>query len=268
MVIFKGKKKYFFRRNRARHFSQPSIFNAKVNINYKLPPRFLKILFYLLIIFIVIYLLFFSRYFVVHEVMVEGNHFVSSDDIKSFIPENSNIFRLNIAATKKKIIAAKPEIKDLVIYRGIPNAIKIVVLERDGKIVWQSGSDLFLISSAGEVAEKIPLNEIPLNIPKVIDTKNLPTVIGAKLVSPNFVNFILTAYNTLYTEAGVKPLDFSVQETTFDINLQTDGGFYVKLNTLRSAETQISNLKKVLAEKRSDVHEYVDLRINGRAYYK
>jgi hypothetical protein len=37
---------------------------------------------------------------------------------------------------------------------------------------------------------------------------------------------------------------------------------------MRSSGKQLENLKKVLVEKRPDIKEYIDLRIDGWAYYK
>ena len=67
---------------------------------------------------------------------------------------------------------------------------------------------------------------------------------------------------------NIKPTHFEVVETTFDVNLHTEAGFYVKFNTMRASAKQLDNLKKVLVKKREEVHEYVDLRIDGWAYYK
>jgi len=37
---------------------------------------------------------------------------------------------------------------------------------------------------------------------------------------------------------------------------------------MRSSAKQLNNLKEVLVQKRNDIKEYIDLRIDGWAYYK
>lgn len=256
-----------YKRNRYR---APSVFSNQMIAmrEVSLPSWFYKMMFFVVILIALVYFVFFSATFSVKDVFVEGNHFASTPAVSSFIPKGSNIFRLNTTNIKKNILLNVPEVKDLTIYRGIPNAVKVVVFERDARVLWQSGSDTYLLSSQGEIAKKVDSNENVSGVPKVIDLKNLPVKVGSKVASPNFINFILAIQNDLQPEVNIKPLDFSIEETTFDVNLATDSGFYVKFNSLRSPKSQIANLRKVMAAKKPDIHEYVDLRIDGWAYYK
>jgi hypothetical protein len=140
-------------------------------------------------------------------------------------------------------------------------------LEREGKISWQSGDSVYLVSDQGEVVRRIVGDE-GAGLSKIIDKTNLPVVPGTQLVSPNFIAFIVNINSNFYETVNIKPLDFEVGETTFDVVLKTDAGFYIKFNTLRSSKKQLENLKKVLVSKRQDIKEYVDIRVDGWAYYK
>lgn len=220
-----------------------------------------------IILFVLIFFLFFSSQFQVKDVIVEGTNLVPADQIAALIPKGDNIFRLNTSQIEQDILNKFPEVKSVDIYRGIPNAIKAVVLERDGKLVWQSGENKYLVSSQGEVARLIT-GEEGKDLPLVIDKKNVPVTTKETLVSPNFIAFIYNIWNGISDTVNIKPVNFSVNETTFDVDLLTDGGFYVKFNSLRSSKKQLDSLKKVVVEKRPDIHEYVDLRVDGWAYYK
>lgn len=227
----------------------------------------IKYTFYILCLAALIYLFFLSPLFAVSEVIVEGVANVSKDELSNTIPKGKNIFLLKSRLLEEGILAGFPEIESVQIYRGIPNAIKIVVSERDSKLVWQSGEHKYLISSRGEITKETGLSTTS-ELPLVVDKQNIPVVLGSQLVSPNFVAFVNNIYSTFFTEINIKSLNFEVSETTFDINLITDAGFYVKLNTMRSSKKQLENLKLVLDAKRQDIHEYVDLRVDGWAYYK
>lgn len=48
----------------------------------------------------------------------------------------------------------------------------------------------------------------------------------------------------------------------------TSEGWKIILDTIRSYETQLNNLIKVLRTTKSPPKEYVDLRIEDRVYYK
>lgn len=262
MVNFRRKNRSRFNRYRGNRYRAPSVFSSNIRAvkEISIPAWVYKTIFFVLILVIMIYFVFYSKTFAVRDVIVEGNHFATTEAVSSFVPKHSNIFRLNLTETKKQILTNVPEVKDLTIYRGIPNAVKIVVFERDARVLWQSGNDVYFLSSQGEIAKKVNRDDKIAGVPKVIDTKNLPIKVGVRVVSASFINFILTIQNDLQPEANIKPLDFSIDETTFDVNLATDAGFYIKFNTLRSSKSQLNNLKSVLVAKRPDVHEYVDLR--------
>lgn len=213
------------------------------------------------------YHFFFSVNFRITEFIVEGNVLIGSEAIVETLPKNQNIFLLDIDSIKEKILIKFPEIKQVEIYRGIPDAIKIVVLERENKIVWQTNNELYFVSLEGTTTRRISPGEA-VGLPKVIDLRNLPVAQGIVLTSQNFVAFITNVYSEFQTITGIKPLDFEVDETTFDVKLRTEAGFYVKLNSLRSSTKQLSDLKLILDTKRAEVTEYVDLRIDGWAYYK
>lgn len=233
----------------------------------KISPVFVKIILLLIVVFLIIYYLFFSSQFRIKEIIVEGNSLVSKEDIINVLPQQQNIFLFKINQDRELILTKFPEISQVEIYRGIPDAIKIVVLERENKIVWQTGNEMYFVSTEGDTTRKISQSEAG-NLPVVSDTKNLAVKPGSRLVSPNFVAFITNIYSAFQSEDNIKPVNFEVTETTFNVNLKTDAGFYIKLNSLRSSQKQLSDLKLILAQHRPDIHEYVDLRIDGWAYYK
>lgn len=251
-------------------YKKPSVFSGgkiKEKTNIKLPFGLIKASFYLAAFLTIIFLFFFSNKFAVKDVIVEGNNIISTDKIESYIPVGDNIFRFNIKKTSQTILSENPEIKNVQILRGIPDAVKVIVLEHDNKLVWQTGNDKYLISSQGEVTKKINEGE-SFNLPIVIDLKNFPITIGSRLVSPSFIAFVLNLNDKFFEYTNIKPVGFEIPDTTFDVNLKTEAGFYVKFNTMRSSTKQLENLKKILVEKRQDIHEYVDLRIDGWGYYK
>ncbi|MDO8443980.1 MAG: FtsQ-type POTRA domain-containing protein [bacterium] len=253
-----------------RKYRSPAIYNPtgrSEKKKIKASPFLIRLAFFAVFLFGVIYYLFFSSQFQITEVIVEGNSLVSKEDIINVLPQQQNIFLFKINQDREIILSKFPEISQVEIYRGIPDAIKIVVLERENKIVWQTNNEMYFVSTEGDTTRKISQSEAG-NLPVVSDTKNLAVKPGSRLVSPNFVAFITNIYSAFQSEDNIKPVNFEVTETTFNVNLKTDAGFYIKLNSLRSSQKQLSDLKLILAEHRPDIHEYVDLRIDGWAYYK
>lgn len=226
-----------------------------------------KISVYALLVLVLVFIVFKSSFFNIKEVMVEGNQNIPEEEVAAYAPKGENIFLYNIKIVKTKIFAEHPEIKDVMIYRGIPNAIKIVILEEDAKLVWQTGIDRYLLSSEGKISKKLVAGE-SVDYPTVIDKKNIAVKSGDYIVSPSFVAFVNNIKSQCLEATNLKPDHFEVNETTFDVYMYTDSGIYVKFNSARNSGKQLENLKLVLVQKKDQIKEYVDLRIDGWAYYK
>lgn len=255
-------------------YRSPKVFNIrekKQKRNVTLPKFDLYASFRTLILVAIggylLFILLFSGKFKVSEVMVEGTKLIDKQKIEDAAPLGNNIFFFSTNGLKNNLQIDFPEIDNIEVYRGIPNALKIVVLEKEPIILWQSNDKKFLVSSTGDIIREVAGDE-GAGLPLVVDKKGLAVAPRDQIVSPNFIAFIKNINSSLQSEVNIKPVSYEVNETTFDVNLITDQGFYVKLNSLRSSKKQLENLKRVLVEKRSDVHEYIDLRIDGWAYYK
>jgi len=231
-------------------------------------PLFMFVLF-LVAVFALVYFILFSAFFRVKDVFIEGNQLVEKNRIENLIPKGENIFLLNRDELSQKIIKNIPEIRDVQIYKGIPNALKIVILEHSQSIVWTSNGRNYLISSEG-YAYRDATDQMAnySSLPRVEDSSNVKITPGEKIVSPSFVAFIQNIYSSFFDTVNIQPDYFSIAETTFDVNLKTKAGFVVKFDSLRSSKKQLDDLKKILMEKRDQINEYVDLRIDGWAYYR
>jgi hypothetical protein len=251
---------------RGRVFVSPKtkyVYNPMIN----LPAKFWGNLGILAIIFILIWLIFYSAIFRLKEVIIEGNRLVSADDIAETINSDDNIFRINTDEIEEKIIKINPIIKDVAIYRGIPNALKIVVLEKMPIGVWVSGDNYYLLDDEGYIDKKINSNDY-LDLMKIYDQKKISVKIGDQVVSPDFIKFSQSVSSEFFNYTNLELNKFEVQETTFDLYVYTGAGFFVKFDTTRSANKQLTDLKNIIIEHREEIKEYVDVRINGWAYYK
>ncbi|MEI8060693.1 MAG: FtsQ-type POTRA domain-containing protein [Candidatus Berkelbacteria bacterium] len=214
-----------------------------------------------------IWFVFYSRFFQIKEIIVEGNSLVLADQISKNINLRQNIFRFNIPLARDKIIASNPIIADTAIYRGIPNALKIVVLERKPQMVWLSGGNYYLLDDAGIVDKQVDVSEYT-NLIHISDQKNMQVNIGERLLSSGFINFANNVSTNFFDKTNAHITGYYITETTFDLYVQTDAGFYVKFDTARSVDKQLGDLKDIIVTYRPSIREYVDVRINGWAYYK
>ncbi len=260
-----GKKRRIVRRNPAL-YSSPRITQKRREYNFKPIFSLLKII---LPILILIYFTFYSKYFSLKSIEVSGNKKVKTEDIVKYLKLGENIFLLKTEEIEPVILKNIPEVSQIKVYKGIPNAIKIVVTENEPQLLWSSSGTNYLLNSNGIAYKQAISSEVEYaNLPVVIDEKNMPVLIGDKIVSNNFLLFIKNIDENMYTKTNLEPETYSVNETTIDINVKTKENLIIKFDSLRSYDQQLDNLKIVLMEKRSELHEYIDLRINGWVYIK
>ncbi len=178
-----------------------------------------------------------------------------------------NLITFNSDALAAKLRASDPMISSVAVRRQWPSGITLNVILKDPSIGWSSGNQSFDIDLDGTVIGAMPAGSA---LPIVVDGSNLPVNPGQKVVSSKFVAYIQEIVPAL-TAAGVKVTQLQVKDTTLDLYVTTDKGYYLILDTGRPASETISDLKQVItalaAQKRLPL-EYIDLRIPNKAYYK
>ena len=187
-----------------------------------------------------------------------------------------NILWLSVTRPEETITKQQPSIKEIQILRGIPDTLKVKLIERTPAMIWQVGDIWYTADPSGFVykEQKIPTREdgsleYPgTDLPVVVDTKALPVKIGQTLARPYFVSFIRGLQQRLPEEFQLRFIRAEINETTFNATVVTDAGWNIHFDTTRGLDPQLRTLAKALESKRPDVHEYIDVRVRGWVYYK
>lgn len=230
------------------------------------------IILFLIGIMLVIYWLFFSSFFEVKNVDLKRTSLVDGEQVKKVVMfalnNESNIFLYNGTEIAEKIKENFPLISEVNIQKGIPDTIRIIIIERQPKIVWQTEGKKYLVDEDGLAYLEADVNNAK-ELPVVIDSRNVPVKLSTKIVSRNFLNFVREMIDKFNPRSGLKIKELRVDETTFDLNILTTDGFSVIFDTTRSAENELDDLHRVLAHLNgAKPKEYIDLRVEGWAYYK
>lgn len=209
------------------------------------------------------------------SIKITGVTSLDADHLQRLAEEGANkqwlgrsAILLNTGNLEQFLVDAEPGIKEAEVSRQGLNSIKVNVSERQPKLNWKSGSIIYLLDIDGTVIgeSKGPYTRLPT----VSDSTNLPVEVGKRVAPSSFVNFCSEMYRRL-PEVGIKPIEMIVPETTSEINIKTDKGYRVKMDTTRSVEGELASLKAVQAEltrQRRTPAEYIDLRIENKAYFK
>lgn len=209
------------------------------------------------------------------EVKVSGNQALEAANVQQLAQQGidkqwfgRNTLLLNGGALTAALEAAEPAIKSAEIKRRGFHAIEVVISERQPSLNWKTNGVSYLLDVDGTV---IGLSTVAYaKLPTVVDTSNLPVKEGERVAPAAFVTFCSEFIKAL-PQAGLQVAEVTVPETTSEIHIKTDKGFILKLDTTRPAAGELADLKAVqteLTRAKKTPAEYIDLRIEHKAYYK
>jgi len=260
----------------------------------------------LAIVFIglIFYLVFFSSFFKISQVNVNGLDKVSKDEFNGqfnkrlnskwigLLKHQGNVAFFNSDAFRAEILAVFPEIKDISVKKEPPHTLNIDITERITTGIW-----CFASQNLGEFAELAtgssdyltPGSSDPLTTScKYFDEEG--NVWGEAVRSVGFLVLVVDdlrqnaeEINTdllsdiIFMSKRLKEIDVFTDKFTVpdefigDFSAFTSGGYELLFSTDSDMGGQLEVLKIFLAEKRDELGfnpQSIDLRINGRVYFK
>lgn len=175
---------------------------------------------------------------------------------------------VNTGAIERELLAAEPGVKEVSVSRRLPNRITVTVVERSPSLNWKSGGQRFVIDADGTVIGATPPSYDAL--PTVVDNTNLPVKAGDRVVPATFIIFTSDVTKQL-ADMKLKPVGFSVPQTTTELYVKTDKNYTIKFDTTRPAADSGKDLAAVLKQLgalKKTPAEYIDLRVPNKAYYR
>ncbi len=238
--------------------------------------KFNKKIFYLILTLVIlmflVYGIFFSAFFEVKNIDLKGTNLVDGEKVKKVVQfalnDENNIFLYDSPMISKKIKENFPLISEVTIQKGIPDTIRVLVNERKPVIVWQTGDKKYLVDKEGLSYLGADANNSK-DLPVIIDSQSIPVKLSDKVASRNFIDFVRETIEKITPRTGLKIKELKINDTTFDLVVVTSDGFIVLFDTTRSSETELDDLHRVMSHlSRAKPKEYIDLRVEGWAYYK
>jgi cell division septal protein FtsQ len=210
-----------------------------------------------------------------NEITVSGAKQLDPTHLKQIAEEGSrkqwfgrNTLLVSTGSLESYIETAEPGVKQATIkHRGF-HKLSVAVTERQPSLNWKSSNTIYLLDADGTVIG--PSKGSYVQLPTVTDTTNLPVKVGDRVAPAAFVSFCAEIIRRL-PESGLNVTETLVPETTSEVNIKTDKGYVLKLDTTRTAASELADLKEVLdelAKAKKAPTQYIDLRIEHKAYYK
>lgn len=254
---------------RRESYREPQVLSAqeKVRKRTEIRYRLLPLVILLLAISYLSWWLFLSAYFDVAKIEYLQE---PSERIKERIEQlkGRNIITLRPLKLASQWEIEQPSIKALRIYRGLPRTLKVAVEERSKAFVWQTQGKLYLLDASGVVFQEV-LNSSDQSSFAIIDDSNVPVQLGQKITSDAFVKTIQEIIDKLPANINGETIaSVHVSETIFNLAILTNQNIKILFDTTQPLDLQLEAVKKIYAENRGDVHEYLDVRVLGKAYLK
>lgn len=243
--------------------------------NFTLPTWFPKVFIGVVVVIFIVWFFIGAPWWKVKHIQVDGE---ATEEVTAEIEKlrGQNILWLSVTHPDRVIREKQPSLQQIQILRGIPDALRVKLIEREPAMMWQSGERWYTLDATGFVYREQQLNkkadgslEYPATeLPIVVDRHNLPVKIGQTIVRPSFITFVEELRRRLPEELKLTMVRAEIEETSVSVRAVTDAGWSILFDTNRQLDPQLRTLTRVLATKRAEIKEYVDVRVRGWVYYK
>lgn len=226
---------------------------------------------------LMVYAVIASSLFRISKIEVEGAVTVSSESVQTQVqnvitssPLTQNIIFVPTGKIADELKKQNYQIAEADVRRSGLNSIIVKVTEQKPSILWSSGNTLSIIGANGHAYDGEITDLMKQKLVTVVDTTNLPVKKGEKVVAQEFVDFVNALHEQLLNK-GVTVSQYQIGDTTTELIVKTGQGYYVRFDTTRPVEQQLQDLSAVQAQMKKSgkkANEYIDLRINGKVFYK
>lgn len=228
---------------------------------------------FLILVFLagVIYLMFFSEFFLVQSIKTDGEiedgGTLSTKIVQSLSDvREKNILFLNTKNLGVSLSKSFPDLEKITVYKSFPSTIRVSFSKfpDTANIIYESDSvsSVFIINSIGMVV-KVDV-EKP-NLPFIRLDRDEPVNIEEALIDKSKLSYILDSKKYFEDKFGLSIKELLYKPNARELHLLTEKNFYIWIDMQKDFESQFKKLKKVAT--RLDIYnenlEYIDLRIAG-----
>ena len=182
-------------------------------------------------------------------------------DLQSSVNGSNNILEIKIK--ERESVGVWCQIKMVPAFNGIENNTTTEIIETEER------GQCFYLDKEGIIYKESPAMDGSL-ILVINDLRKRNIGIGEQVISRELMDFILMAKEKLPEILNIRGLNFSIISIQ-DLRIMTSLGWRIYFNPQKPVDKQIEVLKRVLEEEIKEAREgleYIDLRIENRAYFK
>lgn len=255
----------FFNKKQKNILRIPKVYSAPKDQIKKPVPKIIKYLIIVLVILVgLVYVLFFSSLFTIKNINSEGN---PTSETLTYLEQfkGKNIFMVRAKEIAMVVKEKNTQFKTVNVSLGIPDTLRIIFTERLPVVVWQTNNKSYLLDENAIAFKQVDTSSKDLII--IVDNKNIEVNPPVQIASSNFIDFLKNV-NSKIGQLDMKILKFEIGETTFQVDAVTDKNIKIIFDTTRSVSDQMDAAQKAYKEKKDEVKQYMDVRVEGKVYYQ
>ncbi|HBR71456.1 MAG TPA: hypothetical protein DEA27_01435 [Candidatus Moranbacteria bacterium] len=233
------------------------------------------------------YVLFFSPFLAVEQIEISGIQELNLENVSKvsesvyegkylgFIPRNNFLF-ITQRSVENVLKNDFKKIRNVTVTKKFPDSVNINIDERKALMVWCGKEKCYLMDESGT-----PYSEADFNSPefaqnhllKINDFSGREIVIGEKIVDSVYEKYVLDAKDALGKTGFEANGEYSTpSRMAEEIRIKTIQGPELYFSTQFPLETALNALiavikKEITHEKQGEI-EYIDLRNEGKVFYK
>jgi len=224
------------------------------------------------------YLVFFSPVLKINEITIEGSEVLDKNDILQTIyplthdggtfilPTRRNILFFDEDSAEEQIRAEFPIIKQIILKRILPHKILVRIEERKTIGTWCFLDSCYYFDDEGVLWGQALKSSGPLLL--IVDDLR-GNKDNIKKLNPDLLRGIRKSIEGV-EKLAIKVKKIEIPENSLtDFRIYTITGYYILIDYSVDIDKQLSVLDIFLKDKGKNFNsEYIDLRIEGRVYYK
>ena len=248
-----------------------------------------------------LYAIFFSSFFSIENIEIQGNQKVALQNLDKFIeeriPRKIIFFELNhllladAGLIAQEVYDAFPEVDSVLVRKKFPDALIVTIIERKDVAIWchekkynvkildsdtnkmKSFQQCFALDENGIIfEEKEALGQVIVSTPQ----RSKDAALGAEVIEKDILKTILGFQRELdafdlFQKVGLRVASLTVLSEN-QVKAKISEGWEFYLNPSENIDWQITKAKLVLQEEvpfeKRALLEYIDLRFGDQAYLK
>ena len=252
---------------------QRGYYTRQKNSQQKIIIRIIFVIFAIL----VLQSIFQIKFLRVQNINLNNNNDLSTEEVQEFVLdkltatkffffEKNNYFLVPIDELDVQLVA-EYNLEEVSLEKIWPNTLEITVKEKNSHFIWQKDDSIYLLDATGLLNRQISILDDKYLL---LDDKRDQRPSGEQIFTDQEINIINQIYlNWMDMVASKAKLNKITIYNDWSIELNTQTGFYVKLDKDQDIHEQLNNLKAVLEENITGVDiDYIDVRFGDKVYFK